>query len=154
MRLPSRTGGEHAVSDRQNSEGHPCPRWCVIDHVTPWHEAGYTYRHHGSAGAHVEVPGQDKARLPAEITVSAVSYGQAGMDPAVIVSDNRLTDDGRARLDLNCGNAVQLASLLDLVATASPAAHRKLATAIREAAALITGQDADPAPGRDDGTDG
>ncbi len=130
------------MSDRQNSEGDPCPPWCVTDHVTPWGDEGYTFTFHGSDWASVEVAGRDRSKPPAEVTVQAVRYAATSvMAPAVlIVNDDRIAGDGRVRLDLSGADAGHLAALVETLAKATSAEHRELAAAIRAAAALITGE--------------
>ena len=102
---------------RQNSEGDPCPPWCVTDHGK--------YDFHGSEPVIVEAPRPRdccvRAILPYEGQKTQISVQSAG-----------------EQLWVDLGDAPDLAALVELLAGATPAQHRKLAAAIRQVAADIT----------------
>jgi hypothetical protein len=127
---------------RQNSRGHPCPDWCVTDHETVHGEAG-THDHHGGVPADIRVPGE-LASLPDEIGVWPLHYGLDDREAVVAVRGvRRQADYGYPYLRVSVADAGELAALVEMLAEATPEAHRELAGALRKAAADITGEDTD-----------
>jgi hypothetical protein len=112
-----------------------CPPWCTTDHE---HAAPGSIREdvHLAAEADVSV----RAGL---VRACAWWSGSAHTDPHVFVS-LPASSGTHGRLSVTPADATGLAELLDLFATATPGQHRKLAAAIRQAAAVLGG-DEDPA---------
>jgi hypothetical protein len=124
---------ETASPARANREGDLCPRWCAVDHDAG---GGYFYLFHGGETAWVEVPG--KMRDYADVIhVRAIRGGYPGDAPQVDVSATRHgTADPHAWIAPR--EAEPLAVIVEMLAKATPAQHRALAAAIRQAAAQIT----------------
>jgi hypothetical protein len=112
---------------RTNRDGHPCPPWCVTDHdeqLIP----GHFSTAHGAAG---EFIGPASAR--------AILHPAAGDAAEVQVCTSGI--DGGS-LFLEPVKAGYLARMVEDLASATPETHRELAAAIRQAAADITGAEA------------
>lgn len=123
---------------RANREGHPCPPWCTVDHETDT-GGGHRYLFHGSETARVRVPGKVKYAEDV-IYVRAIHPGWTdGEPPQVDVSATRYgTDDPSPQAWISPRDAEGLAVIVEVLAKASPAQHRQLAAAIRQAAATMT----------------
>jgi hypothetical protein len=123
---------------RQNRKGHPCPPWCQIDHDEV-HGASHSYLFHGGPITRVEMRGK-RAALPSdEIFARAFHAGDPDDKPVVAVSSYRIGAAGQdPGIWLGPADAGDLAGLVEMLASATPAQHRQLAAAIRQAAAEIT----------------
>jgi hypothetical protein len=122
---------------RTNSEGHPCPPWCVTDHEEV-HGAAGTYVFHRGARARIEVPGAHPGwRDP--ISAGPVHDGTGSGQAYVALSGYRpgagLTSAPYVRI--SASDADDLAILIGMLAEATPQQHRELAKAIRQAASEI-----------------
>jgi len=129
MAAMSGAGRMTAMSDtapRQNAEGSLCPSWCVTDHDQ---EAlpGVFRTSHGSEPVHTAAWTIVSAALFASSSVPEVQVCTPGEDGGSIF--------------LPAHKAGYLAGLIEQLAGATPAHHRELADAIRQAAALITPED-------------
>jgi hypothetical protein len=123
---------------RQNREGHPCPPWCETDHDKA-HGAAGLFMFHGGATAGIEVRGKAASGLRDRIYACPFSAGQPGYEPVVSVASIRYGAVGAdPQVWLSARDAGELAGLVEMLATATPAQHRELAAAIRRAAAQIT----------------
>jgi hypothetical protein len=122
---------------RANREGHPCPPWCVTDHETD-HGSGHRFIFHGTETTRVDVPGKVKG-IPDVIFTRAIHPGWPDCEPQVAVSATRQGTDGPGpNAWISPRDAEDLAAIVEMLAKASPAQHRLLAAAIRQAAATIT----------------
>jgi len=103
------------------NNGHPCPPWCITGHSE-------LCRVHLGAAAGIDAP---------RILARPVHAGRTDDEPQIIVCGGSYP----AGLELSVApcDAGDLAGLLEFLAVATPGQHRKLATAIRAAAAVITG---------------
>lgn len=99
---------------RANSKGDPCPPWCATDHAA--------HDFHGSR----------------RISFQAADYGSYSSRVVRWVTGDHVQVAGAAIAYVPARTAPDLADLIEGLATASPEDHRKLAAAIREAAAVIT----------------
>lgn len=123
---------------RQNSQGDPCPPWCVTDHDEVHGDAGRFTAHQGSGGR-IEVPGA-LTFTPDLIAVCANRDGEPGGGRARILLNCIRYGPGRgnAHLFIEPGDAEVLAAVLDMLDDWSQV--RELVAAIRKAAASITSE--------------
>lgn len=106
----------------------PCPPWCTTDHE---HAAP------GSIREDVHIAAEADVSVPAGVVRACAWWsGSAHTDPHVFVS-LPASSGAHGRLSVAPPDAAGLAELLDLLATATPGQHRKLAAAIRQAAAVL-----------------
>jgi len=102
---------------RASREGDPCPPWCITDHAE--------YNVHSSERIIVEAPRYHQC------STRAIRY-TAG------VGGSRVQVAGGGVTSVYAVDAEGLAELIEGLAEATPAQHRELAEAIRQAAAVIT----------------
>lgn len=99
---------------RANSEGEPCPSWCITDH------AQFTF--HGSE----------------RISFRATDFSSYHARVVRFVTGDQVAVSGAEIAYVPADRAPDLAGLIEGLAGATPEEHRKLAAAIRQAAAAIT----------------
>jgi hypothetical protein len=107
---------------RANRDGHPCPRWCTADHDEEL------------------VPGYFSLVHKAEIARVGGVISRPVLLPARGHSQVQAGAPGHS-LTLDPDDAERAAVLVEELANATPEQHRELATAIRQAAAVITEAD-------------
>ena len=113
---------------RTNSQGHPCPRWCVTDHEERIGKSCLQLGYHGDEAVIIHTPSG----------MAAVSAYQDGFsDDAPQIALSCLAVNGCVLVD--AGDSGKLAAFVEQLADATPDQHRELAAAIRQAAATITG---------------
>lgn len=117
---------------RRNADGHPCPPWCITDH----HRGAMPTQVHMSERASVKT---DPRHPHDMIEVGALDVGTPRYEhePMVTVAGFRLGADRAPSLWVKHHDAVNVAALVDMLATATPEQHHELAAAIRQAAASI-----------------
>ena len=122
---------------RTNSEGHPCPPWCVTDHAKV-HGAAGNYQSHLGARAGIELPGTDPcSRDP--ISAGPAHDGTKSGRAHVALSGYRpgASLAGVPYVRISASDADDLAALIGMLAEATAEQHRELAEAIRKAASEI-----------------
>ena len=113
------------TATRQNSEGHPCPPWCAVDHDVPLR--GHALSYHGTEPPMIHTPS-------GYLHATAYQDGFSDATPQIA-----LTCMGRGgALLLDARHSDKLAAFVEQLADATPDQHRELAAAIRQAAADIT----------------
>ncbi len=110
---------------RQNRDGHPCPLWCTVDHDEVIN--GITITGHGGDVTVTQIREYEQW-----ITARAYLAAAPGRTPEIQVG---MTPGGDVFVPSR--HAEDLAALVELLAAATPGQHRKLAAAIRKAAADI-----------------
>ena len=124
---------------RQNRNGHLCPPWCTIDHHRTVPILDGPIAHHMGARARFELAGTEQQGKPADELGVRPFHSDHDEAPYVLVSGYRFGDhDSEPRLRPQPCEAQKLASLIEMLADATPAQHRELAAAIRKAATDIT----------------
>jgi hypothetical protein len=113
-----------------------CPAWCAAKH-----EADDPYPLHSTAIAELAAgrakSGLGRVLLPTIAVGIVLASTATGDEPRVSVHAVR-GDAGLAWV--RSRDAVALAAVIDRLAAATPAQHRELAAAIRQAAGLIAGE--------------
>lgn len=98
-------------------EARDCPPWCVTDHGK---YAGF----HGSGRVSVEAPQYHR------VSVRALQHSTDRLASVQVLA--------AGMVQVPCGDAEDLAAIIEQLAGATPEQHRELAAAIRAAAAQIT----------------
>jgi hypothetical protein len=107
-----------------------CPAWCTAEHpIDPFHRNTVARVKAGRAKSD-----RDREMLPS-IAASAILFSSMPGQP--LVSVHALVS-GAGSACVQPREAAGLAAVIDRLATATPAQHRQLAAAIRQAAELIT----------------
>lgn len=120
--------------------GGPCPPWCTTDHAKPVFPDGSGVRSHVGNLPAVQLRGGYIAAWPAQFSAPG-SPGQVAVSGTHYVDGT--TTASTPPVYLAPADAGALASIIWQLAGASRAKHRELATAIRAAAAIITGASQD-----------
>ncbi len=109
-----------------------CPPWCRTDHrrVLSTLASGTEVREQVHRGDRVTIAYRRHPHAPGTHVLPRQLHFE-GSEPAVVVVDTA------AVLSIGAAMGLELAGLVEVLADATPAEHRKLAEAIRSAAAMI-----------------
>lgn len=114
------------------SEHPACPPWCA-DSSTPGH-----FGTHISDGFHTRLPASDYAGRDVRFVFAYVIQREKG-EPGVVIRPRAADGESTSTSYLTGRAAEAIARLAELLADATPEAHRRVAAVIRQAISTATG---------------